>query len=86
MGGAYVLVTALTGDGCGRMLRSMSEESSRDAASETRRARYGKLPERIRFESMTEGVAPAPGGDPNDPYNPEGAWKFYNCLAVDLGL
>ncbi|MFJ8622130.1 hypothetical protein ACIRD3_04725 [Kitasatospora sp. NPDC093550] len=64
----------------------MSEDLSRDPDAEARRARYGTLPERIRFESMTEEVDVGPGGRANDSYDPEGAWTFYNCLAVDLGL
>jgi hypothetical protein len=49
-----------------------------------RRARFGRLPERVRYEDMVEehqaGVA-AP-----DVYRAESAWASYNCLAVDLGL
>ncbi|MFJ5035561.1 hypothetical protein ACIQB5_47930 [Streptomyces sp. NPDC088560] len=53
-----------------------------DAAA--RHARFGRLPERIRFESMTEEVQQ--GGGVNASYNPEGSWKYYSCLALDLGL
>ncbi|MGW1176375.1 hypothetical protein ACWD4P_21990 [Kitasatospora sp. NPDC002543] len=64
----------------------MSEQSAGDPAAEARRARFGVLPERIRFESMTEGAASGPGSAANAAYDPEGAWRFYNCLAVDLAL
>ncbi|MFE4451202.1 hypothetical protein [Streptomyces sp. NPDC056796] len=50
-----------------------------------RHARYGRLPERIRFEEMTEEVESEPGGGTHS-YNPEGSWKYYSCLAFDLGL
>lgn len=64
----------------------MSERPARDQSAESRHARYGALPERIRFEEMTEESATGPGGAANAAYNPESRWNFYNCLAVDLGL
>lgn len=65
--------------------KAMSEELTTDAAAaHIRHARFGRLPERIRFEDMTEEVA-APGAA-KDSYDPEGAWKYYSCLALDLGL
>ncbi|GAA3042906.1 hypothetical protein [Kitasatospora sp. NPDC006786] len=64
----------------------MSKQPAGDPAAEARHARYGTLPERIRFEDMTEEAAGGPGGAANDAYNPESSWNFYNCLAVDLGL
>ncbi|KRD20039.1 MULTISPECIES: hypothetical protein [unclassified Streptomyces] len=63
----------------------MNEKLATDAAADARHVRYGSLPERIRFEDMTEGVATAPEGR-NDPYDPDGSWKFFSCLALDLGL
>ncbi|WP_224276271.1 hypothetical protein [Streptomyces sp. LS1784] len=64
----------------------MTEQPAGDPAADSRHARYGTLPERIRFEDMTEGTATGPGGAANASYNPESAWNFYSCLAVDLGL
>lgn len=64
----------------------MSRQSAGDQAAEARHARYGALPERIRFEDMTEEAATGPGGAATSAYDPEGVWKFYNCLAVDLAL
>ncbi|MFG2906761.1 hypothetical protein ACGF13_17075 [Kitasatospora sp. NPDC048286] len=64
----------------------MSNRPAGDPAAEARHARYGTLPERIRFEDMTEEAAAGPGGVANSAYDPESAWKFYNCLAVDLAL
>ncbi|MFI2608899.1 hypothetical protein [Kitasatospora sp. NPDC018619] len=63
----------------------MSRQPADDPAAEARRARFGALPERIRFEDMTEAAAAGPGGATNGGYDPEGSWRFYNCLAVDLG-
>ncbi|KQW13287.1 hypothetical protein [Streptomyces sp. Root369] len=64
----------------------MSEDVTLDAGAAARHQRYGSLPERIRFEDMTEGADAAPGGGANASYGPEGDWKYYSCLALDLGL
>ncbi|MFG1663919.1 hypothetical protein [Streptomyces sp. Y7] len=56
------------------------------AEAAVRHARFGKLPERIRFEGMTEAVDPTSADAAQGAYDPEGSWKFYSCLAVDLGL
>lgn len=63
----------------------MNERLATDADADARHVRYGSLPERIRFEDMTEEMATAPGGR-NDLYDPDGSWKFFSCLALDLGL
>ncbi|PPS69945.1 MULTISPECIES: hypothetical protein [Streptomyces] len=63
----------------------MDSEPTRDTAAAARQARYGKLPERIRFADMAEEVAASPRGGVNA-YDPEGSWKYYSCLALDLGL
>ncbi|WP_436960870.1 hypothetical protein [Streptomyces sp. SudanB182_2057] len=65
----------------------MNQEPTVDAAAEAaRHARYGRLPERIRFEEMTEGVETGPSDGTRASYDREGAWKYYSCLALDLGL
>ncbi|MFJ4277497.1 hypothetical protein [Streptomyces massasporeus] len=63
----------------------MDKELSTDTAAAARHARFGKLPERIRIEDTVEGVKAAPSGGANA-YDPAGSWKFYSCLALDLGL
>ncbi|MFD5950377.1 hypothetical protein ACFWAZ_27500 [Streptomyces collinus] len=63
----------------------MGKGLSADTAAAARHARFGKLPERIRFEDMAEEAEAAPRGGVNA-YNPEGSWKYYSCLALDLGL
>ncbi|MFE3854130.1 hypothetical protein ACFXPN_23675 [Streptomyces griseorubiginosus] len=64
----------------------MNRDLTMDADSAARHARYGSLPERIRFEDMTEEVEAAPAGGANASYDPAGSWKYYSCLALDLGL
>ncbi|MFE4516900.1 hypothetical protein ACFRMQ_22205 [Kitasatospora sp. NPDC056783] len=64
----------------------MNDQPADDRAAEARRARYGALPARIRYEDMTEEAPSGPGGAAGTAYDPERAWNFYNCLAVDLAL
>ncbi|MFF7547738.1 hypothetical protein ACFZCU_29505 [Streptomyces canus] len=64
----------------------MSKDATLDAGAAARHLRYGSLPERIRFEDMTEGAEADPGGGANASYDSEGVWKYYSCLALDLGL
>ncbi|MEV5974761.1 hypothetical protein [Streptomyces sp. NPDC051921] len=61
----------------------MNEEIAADAAA-ARYARYGRLPERIRVEDMTEEVEGTPRAAAA--HDPAGSWKYYSCLALDLGL
>ncbi|MEW2160661.1 hypothetical protein AB0950_36245 [Streptomyces sp. NPDC007189] len=64
----------------------MSDDSAADVAAAARRARFGKLPERIRLEDMTEERQASPNGGLAASYDPEGAWQYFSCLALDLGL
>lgn len=64
----------------------LAPERTTDPAAAARHARFGKLPERIRFEDMSEDVAPDPDAGARTTYHPEGAWNHYSCLAYDLGL
>lgn len=61
-------------------------EGPMDSAAAARRARFGKLPERVRYEDMAEDQESRPHGGPESRYRPEGAWNHFNCLAFDLGL
>ncbi|MFE2376670.1 hypothetical protein [Streptomyces sp. NPDC059398] len=64
-----------------------SEEAwDHDPAAQQRRARYGKLPERVRQEDLVEERAATPGKGTGNRYSPEAAWSHYACLALDLGL
>ncbi|MEU6106600.1 hypothetical protein [Streptomyces flaveolus] len=64
----------------------MKNETAMDADAAARQARFGKLPERISFDDMTSGVEAAPRGTGGTAYGPENSWKFYSCVALDLGL
>ncbi|MFF5970285.1 hypothetical protein ACFY7C_02050 [Streptomyces sp. NPDC012769] len=64
-------------------VRASTADTTVEAAA--RQARYGNLPERIRFEDMTEVTEGAPNAAASS-YDPEGAWKFGSCLALELGL
>ncbi|MFD9793931.1 hypothetical protein ACFWXK_23630 [Streptomyces sp. NPDC059070] len=57
-----------------------------DGAAAVRRARFGNLPARIRQEDMVEEKAATPSDPARHDYNPEGSWRSFSCLAVDLGL
>ncbi|MFD5408210.1 hypothetical protein [Streptomyces griseorubiginosus] len=50
--------------------------SAENAEAAVRHARFGRLPERIRVEDMTEAVEAAPAGGANGSYDPEGSWKY----------
>ncbi|WP_189191727.1 hypothetical protein [Streptomyces albiflavescens] len=64
----------------------MKQEPSRDAAAAARRARFGKLPERIRFEDMTEEAEFVPDGRAGGAHDNADARHTFSCLALDLGL
>ncbi|MFL4901702.1 hypothetical protein ACJ6WF_00535 [Streptomyces sp. MMS24-I2-30] len=64
----------------------MSDKGTADTAAAARHARFGKLPERIRYEDMTEEREATPNGGNGVSYNPEGSWQYFSCLALDLGL
>ncbi|WP_338704303.1 hypothetical protein V2W30_41065 (plasmid) [Streptomyces sp. Q6] len=51
----------------------------------SRHTRFGVLPERVRFEDRTEEVE-TDQGPIGVAYIPEGPWKYYPCLALDMGL
>jgi hypothetical protein len=58
--------------------------SSKDSAAVARHARFGSLPERVRFEDMVQEQRSA--SVTGDEYNPERSFISYSCLALDLGL
>ena len=59
----------------------MNKEPMTDPAASARHARYGTLPERIRFEDMTEETEAAPSVGATKPAHLEDA-----VAAVDLSL
>ncbi|MEV0850181.1 hypothetical protein AB0J21_30645 [Streptomyces sp. NPDC049954] len=64
----------------------MNTEGTIDNAAAVRHARFGALPDRIRFEDMTEAEVATPGDGASSRYNPEASWNHFSCLALDLGL
>lgn len=62
----------------------MESTGTGDSATAARQARFGSLPERIRFEDMVEEQQPA--SRTPDGYSPESSLIPYSCLALDLGL
>ena len=64
----------------------METRNSTGGAEAARRARFGKLPERVRREDLVEEKVAAPADPARYAYDPEGSWRFFSCLAVDLGL
>ncbi|MFF0160422.1 hypothetical protein ACFYRY_23260 [Streptomyces sp. NPDC005263] len=64
----------------------MNQGATTDAAEAARHARFGRLPERIRFEDMKEVVESGPNGGANTSYQDTGAWRTFSCLALDLAL
>ncbi|MEI5098775.1 hypothetical protein RB200_09045 [Streptomyces sp. PmtG] len=62
------------------------ETTPPENAAVVRRARFGELPGRIRPEDMVEEKPATPDDPARRNYNPEGSWRFYSCLAADLGL
>ncbi|MFI5977455.1 hypothetical protein [Streptomyces sp. NPDC051452] len=64
----------------------MESQSVNDIAAAGRRARFGTLPERVRYEDLVEEKMSAPRDPTRDAFHAEGAWSTFSCLAVDLGL
>ena len=64
----------------------MGSRKTLDSAAAARHARFGKLPERIRYEDMVEEKAATSKDPARYAHNPEGSWMSFSCLAVDLGL
>ena len=64
----------------------METKTTKDSAAAARQARFGALPERVRYEDMVEEEPVTPKGPAGAAYNAEGSWISYSCLALDLGL
>ncbi|MYS24190.1 hypothetical protein GA0115240_161219 [Streptomyces sp. DvalAA-14] len=63
----------------------MELEVTTDSASTVRHARFGKLPDRVRYEDMVEEKQATLSDAATNPYA-GAAWNHFNCLAMDLGL
>ncbi|MDN0198334.1 hypothetical protein [Streptomyces sp. S.PNR 29] len=64
----------------------MESRNTTDGAAAARRARFGRLPERVRHEDMVEERAATPHDPTRYAHDPEGSWRSFACLAADLGL
>jgi hypothetical protein len=64
----------------------MESRNTTDGAAAARRARFGTLPERIRYEDMVEEQAPTAYDPTRHACAPEAWWTSFSCLAADLGL
>ncbi|MGW7265965.1 hypothetical protein [Streptomyces sp. NPDC054842] len=64
----------------------MESQTTTDSAAAARHARFGQLPERVRYEDTVEEKAATPHDAARNTYNPEGSWNSFSCLAADLGL
>ncbi|MET7647101.1 hypothetical protein ABZS83_26445 [Streptomyces sp. NPDC005426] len=64
----------------------MNTAGAIDNAAAARHARFGTLPERIRYEDMIEEEVATPDDGSSERYNPEASWNQFSCLALDLGL
>ncbi|MEU3878192.1 hypothetical protein [Streptomyces sp. NPDC029704] len=64
----------------------MEHRSTTDGAAAARRARFGRLPARIRPENMVEEKAATTNDPARHVHDPETSWTSFSCLAVDLGL
>lgn len=64
----------------------MESKNATDSAAAARRARFARLPERVRFEDLVEERAATPDNSTRYAYDPEGSWRSFACLAADLGL
>ncbi|MFE5816125.1 hypothetical protein [Streptomyces sp. NPDC056479] len=64
----------------------MENTSIVDGAAAARRARFGKLPERVRRDELVEEKQATPTDPTRYAHDPEGSWRYFSCLAVDLGL
>lgn len=64
----------------------MNNGGAADVAAAARHERFGRLPEPIRMEDMTESKVATPGGAVAGAYDPEKSWSHFSCLALDMGL
>ncbi|WP_369170906.1 hypothetical protein AB5J49_25100 [Streptomyces sp. R28] len=64
----------------------MGSRNIADGASVARRARFGALPERVRYEDMVEEKVAVPNDPARYAHDVEGSWRSFACLAADLGL
>jgi hypothetical protein len=57
-----------------------------DSAAQDRKARFGRLPERIPFAAMAEEQRSALRNLAGDEYYAEHSWQQAPCIALDAGI
>ncbi|MET8976910.1 hypothetical protein ABZX85_14950 [Streptomyces sp. NPDC004539] len=62
----------------------MRQQPANDNASALRHAKFGKLPERIRYDDLVEERPATPQDPARFAYDPDR--RTLACLALDLGL
>jgi len=62
----------------------MEHQPVQDPAAALRHARFGKLPERVRYDDLVEERPAAPQDPARFAYDPD--TRTLACLALDLGL
>lgn len=83
--GAAVSVKVVRQDARGAAGAVGTVEAGADPSAAARRARFGSLPGRVRFEDMVEEQV-VPKDPARDAYAAAGSLISYACLALDLGL
>ncbi|MFF0015076.1 hypothetical protein [Streptomyces sp. NPDC005374] len=61
-------------------------ENPTDSTAAARHARFGALPERIRYEDMVVEKSVTASAPTRNAHAPESQWTTFSCLALDLGL
>jgi hypothetical protein len=57
-----------------------------ESAAQARRARFGRLPERIPFTAMVEEQRSTSSSPAGDAYYAEHSWQQAPCLVLDFGI
>ncbi|WP_037675121.1 hypothetical protein [Streptomyces griseus] len=64
----------------------MESRQGTDDAAVARRARYGRLPDRVGHDELVEEKRAVPNDPTRYAHDPEASWRSFACLAADLGL
>ncbi|MFE3163130.1 hypothetical protein [Streptomyces sp. NPDC059224] len=67
-------------------MESRNTAGTTDDAAALRRARFGALPARVRYEDMVQEHPATPADPARFAHDPERSWASFSCLAADLGL
>jgi hypothetical protein len=62
----------------------MENQNTTDSTAAARRARFGKLPERVHHQDTSEDKPATPNDPTRYACDPEGSWMPFSC--IDLAL